>query len=141
MGSLQTSGNQRHEQAGDTQKHADSLPAKSVTREMDTAIRYLLPRYERIPRTAAMALFDGRATYAAITAWRFGWRQAPQWAVDLIRSKIAAHQQTGERIKHAVKPGNRGSGAAGTKALAAWRERKARERDEKEKAAREHDER
>lgn len=97
---------------------------------MDDAIRYLLPRYERIPRATAITLFDGRATYAAITAWRFGWRRAPQWAVDLIRSKVAARAREGDRISAAIKPGNRGSGAAGTKALRAWRERKARERDE-----------
>ena len=92
---------------------------------MDAAIRYLLPKYHRIPRAAAEALFDHRASYAAIKTWRFGWNRAPQWAVDLIRSKIEARRREGAALQAAIKPGNRGSGAAGTKALAAWRARKA----------------
>lgn len=133
--SLQTREIDANSQASHTRKHGKSLPANSPTREMDAAIRYLLPQYARIPRHALVTLFDYRANLATIKTWRFGWNRAPQWAVDLIRSKIEARRQEGAKLQVAIKPGNRGSGAAGTKALAAWRERKARERDEKEKAA------
>jgi hypothetical protein len=133
--SLQTGENRRDMQASGPQKHGKSLPKKFASPEMGAAIRRLIPG--QITRESLLDLFDRRASYKAIEAWRYGWRAPPQWAVDLIRTKLATRAAIYLAAGAKLKPGNRGSGAAGTKALAAWRERKARERDEKEKAARE----
>lgn len=46
-----------------------------------------------IPRVALLELFDNRATFAMIDAWRFGDVKAPQWARELLEKKIAAHYE------------------------------------------------
>ncbi len=130
---LQPSGNGHDARASAPQKHGESLPAKSASPEMGAAIQRLIPG--RITRDALLDLFDQRADYKTVQSWRYGWRGPPQWAVDLIQGKLAARAAAYLAAGAKLKPGNRGSGAAGTKALRAWRERKARERDEKEKAA------
>ncbi len=112
-----------------TRKHGESLPGNSASPGMGAAIRRLIPG--RITRESLLDLFDQRASHKAIEAWRYGWRGAPQWAVDLIQGKLAARAAADLAAGAKLKPGNRGSGAAGAKALAAWRERKAQERDEK----------
>lgn len=134
MRSLQNNGIDADSRASGTQKHCESLPGKQVSREMDAAIRRLIP-HERISQWQLLDLFDRRASYASITAWRFGWRRAPQWAADLIRSKLAARAADDIAAGQALKPPIGKGWNKGAKTLAAWRERKARERDEKEKAA------
>ena len=124
-----------HVRGSGTREHRESLPRKLVTREMDAAIKRLI--VGRITRGALLQLFDQRATFAAINAWRYGWRGAPQWAVDLIQGKLAAQAAADLAASASLRigKGQSGGGAIGAKALRAWRERKARERDEKEKAA------
>ncbi len=133
--SLQPSEIRRDMQVDDTQKHRESLRRKPVSGEMGAAIQRLIPG--GITRSALLDLFDQRASHKAIEAWRYGWRGAPQWAVDLIRSKLAA-RAAADIAAGAMIPVSRGMGwNKGAKTLAVWRERKARERDEKEKAAHE----
>lgn len=49
-------------------------------------------------RAKMVTALDGRATYPAIRHWRHGTRQAPKWALDLLRSKLlkGAERQTGQ---------------------------------------------
>ncbi len=134
MSSLQNDGIGARSQESGTRKHGESLPGNSASPGMGAAIRRLIPG-GRITRESLLDLFDRRAGHKAIEAWRYGWRGTPQWAVDLIQGKLAARAAADLAVGAKLKPGNRGSGAAGAKALAAWRERKAREKNEKEKAA------
>lgn len=122
-------------QASAPQNHHASLPKKRVTREMDDAIQRLIGKQPS--RGALLDLFDNRATAAAIKAWRYGWRGSPQWAVELIRSKLAAQARADLAAGAKLRPGAGMGWNKGAKTLAVWRERKARERDAKEKAANE----
>ena len=120
-------------QADTSPGHRDLLPKKRVTREMDTAIRRLIDK--PITRGKVIELFDYRASFPAISLWRYGHRGAPQWAVELIRSKLAKRAAEDLAIGAAIRPGVGMNWNKGAKTLAVWRERKARERDEKEKAS------
>ena len=44
-------------------------------------------------RAAMLAALDGRANWTTLRAWRRGETRAPQWAVDLINSKIDARRR------------------------------------------------
>ena len=63
------------------------------------------------------------------------------WVVELLQAKLEARRRELYHVMATIEGRVGGPGERGTRHLAAWRERKARERDEKEKAAREHDER
>ena len=107
--------------------HRESLPRKPHT-AASKAIECLLP--PPIPRTKLLALFQNRATIDAIKNWRYGRSKPPQWAVDLLRSKLnakaAAIAALGTRLEPSVGMGwNKGA-----KTLAVWREREARKREE-----------
>ncbi len=132
--SLQLSEIRRLAQESAPRKHRDLLLGAPVTLHMDVAIKRLING--RITRDALLDLFDQRASHAAIKAWRYGWRGAPQWAVDLIQGKLAAQAAADIAAGAKLKPSVGMDCNKGARALAAWRERKARERDEKEKAAR-----
>lgn len=114
--------------------HDDSFKRKKVNGGIDALIRQLIntPIGRAPARESLLELFGNRASYAAITQWRFGWKSPPPWASDLLRSKITARQQELERAKATIPRRGPGPGERGTRNLAAWRERKARE---KEKAA------
>ncbi len=115
-------------------KHRESFWINSGKGDFRAVIDYLVPP----PASPAslVALFDSRATYGAIQHWRYR-GSAPAWAIDLACEKLHARLNTAYQIlarapQWVGAPERRG--AAGAKALAAWRERKARE---KEKAAHE----
>jgi hypothetical protein len=136
MASLHGNENQARAQESGARQHGDSFWTNSNKGDFRAVIDCLLPP----PARAAdlVALFDNRATYAAIQNWRSG-RNAPAWAIELVCQKLdrrlkEAYQKLARAPQWLSKADRRG--AAGAKALAAWRERKARERDEKEKAAR-----
>ena len=108
-------------------EHGETLPRKPYT-AASKAIECLLP--PPIPRTKLLALFQNRATIDAIKNWRYGRSKPPQWAVDLLRSKLnakaAAIAALGTRLEPSVGMGwNKGA-----KTLAVWREREARKREE-----------
>lgn len=131
MGSLQAATIARESLERGTRKHCESVARKKVTTGLDAAIQLLHPA--PVDRQTLIDLFDGRASYAAIRAWRYGWRTAPTWAAGVLKWKLG--MRAAQMLAANVPERSKSRGAAGTKALAAWRERKARERDEKEKAA------
>lgn len=111
--------------AGSTARGARSeyrgrLPWKPVTNPIGRAILWLLPA--PIAKHDALNLFDGRAKYGAIKAWRHGKRRPPQWAVEILERKLRERMAPGvelcEQIYSAVGPG---MAAAGTRSLNAWR--------------------
>lgn len=70
--------------------------------------------------TTLEALFDGRAGYHTIRGWRKRGR-APQWAVDLLREKNAAHAAAIAGMKVSQPTAN-------APALGAWRAAQAAKR-------------
>lgn len=120
--------------ASGARKHGESFPRNKVNGGIDALIRQLLntPKGRSPDPESAAALFNGRASPAAIVQWRFGWKTPPPWAADLLRSRIAARRQELDRFDASIPRRGASPGERGTRHLAAWRERKARERDEKE---------
>jgi hypothetical protein len=139
MASLHDDEIRRAVRANGVRKHGESLPRHKVSGGIDALIRQLLNTPKgRAPNAESMIeLFNGRASFAAIVQWRFGWKTPPAWAGDLLRSRIAARRLELDRFDASIPRRGAGSGERGKRHLAAWRERKARERDEKEKAANE----
>jgi len=115
------------------QEHVKPLRRHKVSNGLDAAIQELLPA--PIPRQSLIDLFEDRASFTAITAWRFGWRAPPQWAADLLGSKIQAKINRLAKRRAAIPVQIGGPGERGARHLRIWREQKARERDAKEKAA------
>ncbi len=132
MAALHTDEIGDQERAGNTRKHAESSPRKQTSPEMGAAIQRLIPG--RITRVMLLDLFDWRAEYKAIQSWRYGHHRAPQWAADLIKDKLAKRAAADLIAAAAIKPPIGKGWNKGAATLAAWRERKARE---KEKAANE----
>lgn len=120
--------------ASGTRKHRESLPRNSRPPNFRTIIDWLVPP----PASQAnlVALFDGRANYGMIRHWKYGRAKPPAWAVELacekLRAQIEPAEKALQRARQWIGADQQAKGAAGAKALAAWRERKARERDEKE---------
>ena len=81
--------------------HIDQLAERAAPRSpFDQA---LLDYLQLAPRSGATGLCDGRrfamvralesrATWSQIREWKRGRRRAPQWAIDLLREKIAARR-------------------------------------------------
>ena len=67
------------------------IPAGPKVNNFRVLLERLIP--PPIPRAALLELFDNRATFAMIDAWRFGNVKAPQWARDILAKKIAAHYE------------------------------------------------
>lgn len=44
-------------------------------------------------------LFDGRTTYDTIRQWQHGRRSIPQWAIDLLKSKVARINETVDALR------------------------------------------
>lgn len=132
MGSLRAAeiGDESREHGA--QKHRESFYVNSNKGHFRAVIDCLVPPPARAANL--VALFDGRATYSAIQNWRSG-RNAPAWAIDLacqkLNKRLAVMYRSIELAPRHIEKTHR-RGAAGARALAAWRERKARE---KEKAA------
>lgn len=134
-GSLRQAEIRRDRQASGPRKHGESLPKNQTSGEMGAAIQRLTPG--RISRADLLDLFDRRADYKTIQSWRYGWNGAPQWAVELIQGKLAARARADLAAGAKLKAGKGKGWNKCAATLAAWRERKARERDEQEKAAHE----
>ena len=73
----------------------------------------------------AQAVFNGRATRWQITEWRLGRNGMPEWAVDILRLKLA---QAGELYRYAQEDLVPGPGLGwnknATRGLGEWRARK-----------------
>ena len=113
-------------------KHSAIPKKQKVTGGLDTVIRALCA--PAVTRESLLELFDNRASYEAIKAWRFGWRRAPLWACELLKAKIRFRAANWIAHESTITPQIGYRGSHGKHNLAAWRERKARERDAKEKA-------
>ncbi len=128
--SLQTNGNRRDAQASDTRKHGKSFPRNKVTNGIDRAIKVACDPYP-VTRQRLLDLFDGHAPFTSIRSWRYGWSRPPMWAVELLQAKINMRLKELYHVLATIEARTGGPGERGTRHLAAWRERKARERDEK----------
>lgn len=119
--------------ASGTRKHRESLPHNFDTTPFWRAVTYLLtPPYSPARLTA---LFGGRAAYGAIRNWRYGHCGPPLWVAEILHARIDEKLAELERAAQILDKCRRRNtaGERGTRHLAAWRERKARERDENEK--------
>jgi hypothetical protein len=122
-------------QARGYRTHRDSLPSnRGTTAFWSVMVQLLEPPYSR---AQLESFFQHRASYGLIRHWRYGHCTAPPWALDLMRQEarrqIAKRNGAIDTLNSIRRP--EGAGIRGTRALRAWRERKAREQDEKEKAA------
>jgi hypothetical protein len=124
-------------QARGYRKHRDSLPRNRGTTPFWSFMvgnLGLEPPYSPAKLTA---FFHGRASYGLIRHWRYGHCEPPPWATELMRQearkRIAIMNTAIESLNKFHR--HESAGKRGTRHLRAWRERKARERDEKEKAA------
>ncbi len=132
MGSLQNDGIDADSRASGTRKHSESLPRNKQTGGIDRAIKAACDPYP-VTRQRLLDLFDNRAPFTSIKLWRYGWTRPPAWAIELLQTKLEARRQELYRVLATIEGRLSGPGERGTRHLAAWRERKARERDEKEK--------
>ena len=68
-----------------------------------------------------VALLDGKAERTRALHWRAGRRGSPQWAVDLLRSKLRQRHEQERAIadRQIVGPGSK----AGARNLAVWQAR------------------
>jgi hypothetical protein len=114
-----------------SQKHCKTVRRAKVSAGINTAICYL--HTPPISRATLLELFDNRASFAAITAWRFGWRNPPLWAARLLATKM--QKRISEMQAAPIPIRGAGPGERGAKTLAVWRERQAAEREAKRKAA------
>lgn len=120
-------------QASGSSGHRDSLRWNNESRAIRRAIYILMPEPSR---AKLLALFDDRATVSAINNWRYGHTKPPQWVIALMLKRLDEFTAEAREAMRSIAPIKRTSrGERGSRQLAAWRERKARERDEKEKAA------
>jgi hypothetical protein len=87
-----------------------------------------------ITRQQLLDLFDNRASFACVRAWRYGWGAAPEWAVELIRSKLRAQAAELEKIAAAIVE-RKNQTEKRQAHWRAWRARQAEEREAKKKAA------
>lgn len=115
-------------QVSGARKHGESLRRKPVSAGMDAVIRRLI-NTPQISRGTLLELFEHRASFAAITAWRFGWRGPPQWAVDLIGDKLATRAARDAAEFAKIRPTIGMGWNKGAATLAAWREKKSRQKE------------
>ena len=112
--------------------HDDRPPKRKITLGLDAAIKQLLN--PPITRQELLDLFDNRASFACLRAWRYGWLAAPPWAVDLLQSKVKKRAAEMIRSVENIQGRIGGPGLRGAEHWRQYNERKARERDAKEKA-------
>jgi hypothetical protein len=87
---------------GARSEHVEQFAGYRVPRsDFDAALHALteIPfRLSRDGRRAAMqAALDNSATWGQIKHWRAGRRSAPQWAVDILKNKLARRHEADER--------------------------------------------
>lgn len=138
MDGLDESRNRRGSSENGAPNHRDTLHSNryaGAKEAIRAAIDYLVPA----PAKPAdlIAIFDGRANYGMIRNWKYGLAFPPPWAMDLLQRRL--NERAAQPLQKAKAiAGVQGPGMGwnkGAKTLAVWRERKARERDAKEKAA------
>lgn len=116
--------------ASATQKYLEKSPIRHSRNPISGAIALLLRA--PIAKADLVALFDSRATYAAIQSWRYGQCEAPQWAIDILDRKIelatAPHQEARKRLRAGPGKGWNKGAAIG---IGQWRIKRA---EQKEKA-------
>jgi hypothetical protein len=120
-----------HERASRPRKHSDSLPRRKLSAGINAALLELYP--SPIARQTLLDLFENRATFASITAWRFGWVIPPAWAAELLKNKLRARIANLERLTEMPSRGP-GPGKRGAAHWRAWRARQAEEREKKRAA-------
>jgi len=94
------------------------------------AIERLLP--PPIRSAELVDLFDSRASYANIQAWRYGSHKPPQWALDIIDAKLAAAIEPIQECREAVRREGPGPGQGWDKralTLLGWRARQELEKE------------
>jgi hypothetical protein len=111
-------------QANGSPNHRDSFKRRKISNGLDAAIRQLYD--PPISRVTLLNLFDNRASFASITAWRFGWNAPPDWAADLLKAKLRA--RAAELLHHesTITARKGPHGWRGAETLAKWRERQSR---------------
>ena len=118
--------------AGDVRADASPGHRDSLSTKKSQTINDLL---KWAPASAIVRALDGRITCETVRDWTRGKSLPALWVAETIADKIErkarAELDLANRLRECVGPGR---GCYGTKQLSAWRERKARERDEKEKA-------
>jgi hypothetical protein len=67
-----------------------SLPFEQAARIIAPWVNSPAPGAPRYPgmKRYLVALFDGRAQYGAIQGWRFGRRNPPDWAIDMLAQRL-----------------------------------------------------
>jgi hypothetical protein len=113
-------------------KHGDSLPRRKLSAGINAALLALYP--SPIARQTLLNLFENRATFASITAWRFGWVIPPPWATELVKKKLRSRIANLERLTEMPSRGP-GPGERGAAHWRHWRAKQAEEREAKKKAA------
>jgi hypothetical protein len=56
-------------------------------------------------RAAMLQAVDNRASWPALRSWLRGERRVPQWALDLLLSKLSAYTHMHEHARLSIKPG------------------------------------
>ena len=83
--------------SGAPAEHIERFPLYRAPRsDFDSALHALCNISMRVARDgrrkAILAALDFEATWGQVRGWRKGRRNAPQWAIDKLRAKIAARQ-------------------------------------------------
>lgn len=128
MGSLRHNEIGTQVRASNTRKHSESLPRNKLTVGIDHAIKVALDPYP-VTQQRLLDIFKGRASFTSIRSWRYGWSRPPMWAVKMLQAKIEARRRELYRVLDMLEGRTGGPGERGSRHLAAWRERKAREKE------------
>lgn len=112
-------------QANGARNHRDSLPRAKVTAGLEIVILELCA--PPITQQKLLDLFNNRASFAAIRAWRYGWRAPPLWASELLRAKIRARAAATLAKESMIPRRGPGPGERGIAELQKFRERQSRE--------------
>src|SRR5580693_7649396 len=122
-----------HARASRPQKHGNSLPKHKVSGGINTALLALYP--SPIARKTLLELFEHRASFAAIEQWRFGWKNPPAWAAELLAAKLARRIAELNAAIAGIPKRGPGPGERGAAHWRRWRAKQAEEREAKKKAA------
>ena len=95
-------------------EHCASLPPPAVPRTIFAAAMLKLTGYQATNgrdgkcdgrRAAMLKALDNRASWPALRSWLRGDRGVPQWALDLLLSKLDTYASMREHVRLGVKAG------------------------------------
>ena len=119
-------------QASVPQDYHAAPRGRIVQPDFDAAIRALAPSGTM---NDICALFGRRVSYSSIKFWRYGYRPAPQWAIDtlatLLDQAIESQAALATRVRSIAPAPGKGSGST----ITAWNARRAALIAEKKKPA------